>query len=74
MATVENWPLGTKIIQRYNYTFKPDIPNTSRYEVDETGKISKKQIIVSQRKRKIKIEQEIPLLIQIKNTDEETNI
>ena len=44
LPTVESLPVGAKIIHRYNFSFNPNIPNTVRHEIDETGKIQVKQV------------------------------
>lgn len=50
LPTIENLPKGVKIIHRYNYAYNPNIPNTSRHKINETGKLPKKQVIVNKRK------------------------
>ena len=50
LPTVEDLPKGAKIIHRYNFSYNPNIPNTSRVSIDETGKIPKKEVVVSPRK------------------------
>ena len=53
LPTVDSLPAGAKIIHRYNYSFNPNIPNTSRHEINETGKIPVKQVQVSPRKNNV---------------------
>ena len=50
LPTVDMLPPGTKIFHRYNYSSNPNITNTSRLIIDETGKTPKKQKVVSPRK------------------------
>ena len=67
LPTVESLPVGAKIIHRYNFSFNPNIPNTSRVEIDETGKIPKKQVVVSPRKNDVIRQERKPLKINIDN-------
>ena len=53
LPTVDSLPAGAKIIHRYNFSFNPNIPNTSRHEINETGKIPVKQVQVSPRKNNV---------------------
>ena len=73
LPTVENLPIGTKIIHRYNYAYNPNISNTRRHEINETGKIPKKQVIVKPRKIDIIKTERKPLKTEI-NTNQGTKI
>ena len=67
LPTVDSLPPGTKIIHRYNYSYNPNIANTSRHEIDETGKIPKKEVVVSPRKISIIKTERKPLKMSIEN-------
>ena len=67
LPTVESLPVGAKIIHRYNYSFNPNIPNTSRHEINETGKIPVKQVQVSPRKNNVIKTERKPLKMTFEN-------
>lgn len=67
LPTVESLPVGAKIIHRYNFSFNPNIPNTVRHEIDETGKIPVKQVQVSPRKNNVIKTERKPLKMTYEN-------
>ena len=50
LPTVEDLPKGAKIIHRYNYSYNPELENIGRFVIDDTGKIPKKEVVVSPRR------------------------
>ena len=67
LPTVDSLPIGTKIIHRYNYSYNPNVLNTSTHVIDETGKIPKKEVVVSPRKISIIKTERKPLKMSIEN-------
>ena len=53
LRTVADVGDNEKIIHRYNYNYVPGIPNTGTHSIDESGKIQKKERIVSPRKNDV---------------------
>lgn len=60
LRTVADVGDNEKIIHRYSYNYVPGIPNTGTHSIDESGKIQKKERIVSPRKNDVIVTEKKP--------------